>query len=123
MHRSSHENGVDLFFNNKRFGLLHRLNRPREDTKKIQGLIADYLQDSVASKDVSRKSNHQKKVSDASRKRAFRKFILIAVETLSAFSFASNKFDQGVGNGAWPNIKIQKTGARDGGDARILARF
>lgn len=67
VHRSLHENGSDLYLNSDRHLLLERLNKFSEDAKKLQRLIAEELEDFVASKGVSRKWIHQQAISDVNR--------------------------------------------------------
>jgi len=67
VHRSLYENGDDLFLNSDRHILLERLTKFSEDAKKLQGLIAEELEDFVVSKGVSRKWIHRQAMSDVNR--------------------------------------------------------
>ena len=67
VHRSLHENGDDLYLNSDRHILLERLNKFSEDAKRLQGLIAEELENFVVSKGVSRKWIHQRAMSDVNR--------------------------------------------------------
>jgi hypothetical protein len=64
VHRSLHENGDDLYLDDDRPRLFHRLTQFSEDAKILQKLIAKDLEDFVVSKGVSRTSIHQRAISD-----------------------------------------------------------
>ena len=53
VHRSMDENGDDLYLNSDRSKLLRRLSKFSEDARRLQGLIAQELEDFVVSKGVS----------------------------------------------------------------------
>ena len=67
VHRSMDENGDDLYLNSDRSKLLRRLSKFSEDARRLQGLIAQELEDFVVSKGVSREWIYQKAMSDVNR--------------------------------------------------------
>ena len=67
VHRSVHQNGKDLYLNNKRYELMERIERFSEEALALQKAVAQEFEDFSVSKGVSRKWIHDKAARDLAR--------------------------------------------------------
>jgi len=67
VHRSVHQNGKDLYLNDKRYELMERIERFSEEALALQTAVAQEFEDFSVSKGVSSKWIHDKATHDLGR--------------------------------------------------------